>query len=328
MALKAGAIRFNTDTSQMEIWDGNQWTGILATSPNLHTGGTRGLWAGGEPLTSTVSFVNLETTGDTALFGDLQSGLANMGAASNRSRAIFAGGEPETSTMTSFTFASKSNFTHDGQDLTAGRRFVTGMAGGDRGIFMGGSEPTRVNNIDYISISNFSSAIDFGDLVEAKDMGGGGAWSNGIIGGGMGGYKSDGNNSTIIESITISTTGNATTFGTLFDSRHNIASASNATRAIGGGGSPSNVSTIQYINMDSKGDSKDFGDLLDGSTSMNACSSKQRLVWGGGNIGPSKTNKMEYVHFSTLGNGIDFGDLSQGSVQHPSACSNGHGGVH
>ena len=93
-------------------------------------------------------------------------------------------------------------------------------------------------------------------------------------------------------------------------------------------GSPSNVSTIQYINMDSKGDSKDFGDLLDGATSMNACSSKQRLVWGGGNIGPSKTNKMEYVHFSTLGNGIDFGDLSQGSVQNPSACSNGHGGVH
>ena len=35
---------------------------------------------------------------------------------------------------------------------------------------MGGSEPTRVNNIDYISISNFSSAIDFGDLVEAKKI--------------------------------------------------------------------------------------------------------------------------------------------------------------
>ena len=30
MALKAGAIRFNTDTSQMEIWDGNQWTGVMA----------------------------------------------------------------------------------------------------------------------------------------------------------------------------------------------------------------------------------------------------------------------------------------------------------
>ena len=41
-----------------------------------------------------------------------------MGTAANRSRAIFAGGEPETSTMTSFTFASLGNFTHDGQDLT------------------------------------------------------------------------------------------------------------------------------------------------------------------------------------------------------------------
>ena len=327
MALRAGAIRFNTDSSQMEIYDGNQWTGIVASSPNLHTGSTRGLWGGGEPLTSTVSYSNLESSGANHLFGDLQGGLANAGTAANRTRAIFAGGEPSTSTMTSFTFATLGNFSHDGQDLTSGRRFVTGMAGGDRGIFMGGSEPTRVNKIEYISISNFGSALDFGDLVEAKDMGGGGAWSNGVIGGGMGGYKSDGSNSTIIESITISTTGNATTFGTLFDSRHNIASASNATRAIGGGGSPSNVSTIQYINMNSKGDSKDFGDLTQGTTSMNACSSKQRIVWGGGST-PSKTNKMEYVHFSTLGNGTDFGNLSQGNVQNPSACSNGHGGVH
>ena len=48
MALRAGAIRFNTDLSQMEIYDGNQWTGVVGDSPELHTGGTRGLWAGGE----------------------------------------------------------------------------------------------------------------------------------------------------------------------------------------------------------------------------------------------------------------------------------------
>ena len=29
MTLRAGAIRFNTDLSQMEIYDGNQWTGII-----------------------------------------------------------------------------------------------------------------------------------------------------------------------------------------------------------------------------------------------------------------------------------------------------------
>ena len=39
---KAGAIRFNTDLSQLEIYDGNQWTGVLGTSPEQQTGGTRG----------------------------------------------------------------------------------------------------------------------------------------------------------------------------------------------------------------------------------------------------------------------------------------------
>ena len=38
---KAGAFRFNTDSSQMEIYDGNQWTGVVSDSPELQTGGTR-----------------------------------------------------------------------------------------------------------------------------------------------------------------------------------------------------------------------------------------------------------------------------------------------
>ena len=326
--VEAGAMRFNTDSSQMEIYDGNQWTGIISTSPNLHTGGTRGLWMGGEPLTSTVSFATLETTGNTANFGDMHSGRANAGTVGSRTRAIYAGGEPSTSTQAFFTFASKGNYTHNGQDLTSGRRFVTGVSGGDRAIWLGGSEPSRVNKIEYISMSDFGSSIDFGDLQESKDFGGGGAWSNGIIGGAMGGYKSDGSNSTLIEFVTISTLGNAATFGDLFESKHNIASASNSVRAIGAGGSPSTVDTIQFITMSSHGNSLDFGNLTDGTTSMNACASKQRIVWGGGNISPSKTNKMEFVQFATTGNASDFGDLSQGSVQNPSACSNGHGGVH
>ena len=45
---KAGAMRFNTDSSQMEIYDGNQWTGILATSTVQQTGGTRAFRVGGD----------------------------------------------------------------------------------------------------------------------------------------------------------------------------------------------------------------------------------------------------------------------------------------
>ena len=58
---KAGAIRFNTDSSQMEIYDGNQWTGVLATSPELQTGGTRGLMGGGSApgVTNAIDFINV-----------------------------------------------------------------------------------------------------------------------------------------------------------------------------------------------------------------------------------------------------------------------------
>ena len=54
MALNAGATRFNSDSSQLEIYDGNQWTGILSTSPELQTGGTRGVcFKGNAPSNST-----------------------------------------------------------------------------------------------------------------------------------------------------------------------------------------------------------------------------------------------------------------------------------
>ena len=81
MALKAGSIRFNTDSSQMQIWDGNQWTGILATSPELQTGGTRGIFAG---KTDTIDFVNIATTGNSIDFGTLQhKGSTGVSAFSN-----------------------------------------------------------------------------------------------------------------------------------------------------------------------------------------------------------------------------------------------------
>ena len=71
---KAGAFRFNTDSSQMEIYDGNQWTGVLATSPEQQTGGTRGLTMAGytsPAWVNTIDYVTIATTGNAADFGDL-----------------------------------------------------------------------------------------------------------------------------------------------------------------------------------------------------------------------------------------------------------------
>ena len=65
----AGSIRFNTDSSKMEIYNGEQWWEIDATSPEEQTGGTRGLFAGGYTVPSVdndFDFYNVYTIG-TAL---------------------------------------------------------------------------------------------------------------------------------------------------------------------------------------------------------------------------------------------------------------------
>ena len=57
----AGAFRFNTDSNQLEIYDGNQWTGVVSTSPELETGGTRALNCLGSvdsSRTNTIDYIN------------------------------------------------------------------------------------------------------------------------------------------------------------------------------------------------------------------------------------------------------------------------------
>ena len=66
--IPSGSIRFNTDSSKMEIYNGEQWWEIDSTSPAEQTGGTRGLIMGGiiSGRSNQVEFANLETTGNFA----------------------------------------------------------------------------------------------------------------------------------------------------------------------------------------------------------------------------------------------------------------------
>ena len=76
----SGSIRFNTDSSKLEIYNGEQWWEIDATSPELQTGGTRGLYAGGQSNSDTIDFVNIDTTGNATDFGNLISSRGCVGA--------------------------------------------------------------------------------------------------------------------------------------------------------------------------------------------------------------------------------------------------------
>ena len=166
---KAGAMRFNTDSNQMEIYDGNQWTGILATSPEQQTGGTRGVNAGGEAPgdRDEIQFINISTTGNAQDFGNLADGRRYLAATSSRVTGLFMGGfdSPSFSNMIQkITISSTGNAVDTGGDLSSSKHFGVGASNGTRGIYAGGNVPgPNTNIIEFVTISSVGDAVDFGD---------------------------------------------------------------------------------------------------------------------------------------------------------------------
>ncbi len=101
MTIKPGAFRFNTDSMKLEIFRGSanyegtasmagigtlaagQWEEIQATSPEVQTGGTRGVfWGTISPNPSAeqkqIDYINIATTGNSQDFGDSTIAVATV----------------------------------------------------------------------------------------------------------------------------------------------------------------------------------------------------------------------------------------------------------
>ena len=111
----------------------------------------------------------------------------------------------------------------------------------------------------------------------------------------------------VIDYVTISTPSNAVDFGDLTVARNNLASCSDGTYGLFGGGYNSNV--IDYVTIATTGNAIDFGDLTVGRYDLASCSDGTYGLFGGGrNSGFS--NVIDYVTIATPGNATDFGDLT------------------
>ena len=331
---KAGAIRFNTDSSQMEIYDGNQWVGIQATSTSLQTGGTRGLLFGGEGSNprNTIQFFNVDTTGNAIDFGDMNDERTEGMACASREFAFavggFLGSSPTnyTNTLDRVTIASTGNATNfadahrqTGQaaSVASSTRAVTGG-----GVYSGSNGATN-NNIDFFTMSSQADGLDFGDLsITSRGVSGCSSPTRGIF------FLGDNAGSTkvnTIEHVTISTTGNSSDFGDSTTTARYSSGCSNAVRGLkfgGNDGSATNV--IDFITIATLGNALDFGDLLAATSDFGGTgfsSPTRGVVAGGGGI-----NTIQYVQFMILSNSVDFGDLTAGN-QYGAGASNGHGGL-
>ena len=334
----AGSIRFNTDSGKMEIYNGEQWWEIDATSPELQTGGTRGLFCGGEAPSgdNVIQFVNVSTTGDAIDFGDANNSLTGHSAFSSRTRGFiatgFLGGQPTnySNAIEFVTIASQGN-AQDFGDAAQGIGQRASCSSSTRGLMISGLYASQQqNNIDSLTMSSSGNAVDFGDII-SKSNGGSALASptRGIMGGG---YESPANAFTNrIQYVTITTFGNSAEFGDLTRTTRYSATAANGVRAIfAGGGNPSAQDTIDFFTMATLGNASDFGNL-DQTTSdlhQGAASPTRGVFAGGSHPSPSYTrlNSIKYVQIMSQGNSIDFGDLLAGRIT-AAGISNGHGGL-
>ena len=333
----AGAFRFNTDSSQLEIYDGNQWTGVLATSPEQQTGGTRGLFLGGsnEPDPSAVydiiDYINIATTGNAIDFGDFSSTTQEGAALGSPTRGIYFGGDPANNTIQYVTISSTGDMLDFGDIDDGNSKHGIGGADRTRGImYLGFNGSERVKVIEYITTASTGNGKDFGDATDFCYDGAGMTSPTRMVAQlGSNGAASYVNT---IDYITISTTGNAADFGDQSGNYLARCGYSNAVRGVLHGAyqyptSPNHTNPIDYLTIATLGNTQDFGDSS-GRDQGGGCSSSTRGVAGGGYDNGTSTIAVtiDYVQIMTTGDALDFGDLTQ-KRRHVQGASNGHGGL-
>jgi len=325
MDVKAGALRFNTDSNKLELYDGNQWTQIVATSPEAQTGGARGLFAGGyaaaassPKTTSNIDYVNIASTGNAVSFGSLSSGADQdiVPCGASRTRGVFRDGN--STPMTYVTFSSTGNSVSFGTALISNNR-ANGLSNETRGIHGGGNDAASKVNLDYITIASEGNAVDFGNLATGTLSPGTGASSTRGIFAGCAAHPASGGNA--IEFITISTLGNAADFGDLSagGNSYQTNSSSNATTML-----VLDNFAIDKIQIQTLGNAVDFGDTSSSTSSGGGASSSTRALFAGGN---DPAVIIEYVQFASMGNAVNFGNLTYTENRHGCGMSNGHGGL-
>lgn len=311
---------------------------MLLGNPMWGDGTNRALWAGGENDSSTkqntVQWFQMSTSGTAYDFGDLTVARNYLASAASSTTAVFSGGTSgsygsNNNTIDYVGFSGRQNAVDFG-DLSISRTLHFSHSSSTRAIFAGGysggTSPsgTVQGNIEYITIASAGNGTSFGSLVTSRHQAGGsGSTTRAVFGGGdtgNPGYSATNQNQ--IDYVTIASTGNATSFGTLIAAARAVASCSSNTRSLFFGGVASGASTtIQYVTIASTGNAISFGDLSSGNFGGQATSNN---IYG--YIGFARV--INYVTIASTGNTTSFLTLPDTTNPYPAtATSSAHGGL-
>ena len=323
-----GAIRLNTDSQKLEFYAQDRWFEMATDVPTLD-GAPRGFTAGGNVpggKTNGIRSINFATLGTDNAFGDLQQSRGGPAGGANRTRGIVAGGGTPSRVDTIDFFSMAVRFSgvsaSDFGNLTSGRSLDGGgLSSETRACFSGGTTPSNVNTIDYVTIASTGDAVDFGDLQGVISQSAGlSSPTRGII---------TGFNNDRMDFITIASTGDAQDFGDLVISTFGCGNGyGNSVRGeISGGTTPSAIDDRQSFIFATKGNTTHFGDLLGVRDNHMCMSSPTRCVIAGGTFGGAPSNQIEYVNPTTSGSAVDTNTTLAGAPSGSAGLSNAHGGL-
>lgn len=181
-----------------------------------------------------------------------------------------------------------------------------------RALFAGGQGGRNV--IQYVQIGTLGNATDFGDLtVGREDLSACASSTRAVFSGGSNQVPE--NTAPLMDYVTIATTGDAVSFGTLNNTpgQYESCGFNSSTRGIFSGGRSTNtvpVNAIYRITIASTGDAVSFGGLTVARRLVGGCSSPTRGVTAGGLASSSESNVIDFVTIASAGNATDFGDLT------------------
>ena len=216
--------------------------------------------------------------------------------------------------------------------------------GRGRGVMAGGSTPTNLNTMEYITIATTGNGTDFGDIRAQRAAPSVCSSSTRAIV--AGGYHTTYHNT--IDYVTISSGGGASTFGELVSPTGYGGACASSTRGIIAGGwnvrgstgpatssDPRNNNIIEFVTIASTGNATLFGDLVAYRQTDGGLSSPTRGIFAGGaTYGPpggypgyKDTQVIDYVTIASTGNAIQFGNMVNNVGWGSGKCSNSTRGL-
>jgi len=149
--------------------------------------------------------------------------------------------------------------------------------------------------------------------------------------GGDRGVWAAGDNSNVIQYVSLATLGNATDFG---DTHSQIQSPTGCSDTIyglvaGGNSGATQFNNIDYFTISTPANAADFGDMTVIRKALASLSDGTKGVFGGGfsgSGGQAYEDTIDYVTVQTTGNATDFGNLTV-ARQYPTGASNGTYGL-